>query len=155
MLPIADNLSWSYWFVGLCDGEASFTYEIRKHMRCVRPRFFLCRQRDDDLIHEIAKKFPLLAYRKRGLGNCVLRVLRVLRVPGLPLRENRDANANGVGIIQPRVGRDGYLGNAPHHGANPAGVEANRAGGDATLSGLARRVDREPKVARGAQPWAG
>lgn len=49
--------AWAHWFVGLCDGEASFTYRntTRADMPA-RPRFKLTMQDDDSLIAEINEK---------------------------------------------------------------------------------------------------
>ena len=47
---------WAHWFVGLCDGEASFTYRNTTRTDVpVRPRFKLTLQGDDDIISEANK----------------------------------------------------------------------------------------------------
>jgi len=44
---------WAHWFVGLCDGEASFTYRNTTRSDVpVRPRFKLTLQGDDKIIEE-------------------------------------------------------------------------------------------------------
>lgn len=44
---------WAHWFVGLCDGEASFTYRNTTRADVpVRPRFKLTLQGDDEIIQE-------------------------------------------------------------------------------------------------------
>jgi hypothetical protein len=44
---------WAHWFVGLCDGEASFTYRNTNRSDVpVRPRFKLTLQGDDDIVAE-------------------------------------------------------------------------------------------------------
>ena len=44
---------WAHWFIGLCDGEASFTYRntTRRDVP-VRPRFKLTLQGDDAIVEE-------------------------------------------------------------------------------------------------------
>lgn len=47
---------WAHWFVGLCDGEASFTYRNTTRSDVpVRPRFKLTLQGDDKIIEEVNK----------------------------------------------------------------------------------------------------
>ncbi len=44
---------WAHWFVGLCDGEASFTYRNTTRSDVpVRPRFKLTLQGDDAIVEE-------------------------------------------------------------------------------------------------------
>lgn len=44
---------WANWFVGLCDGEASFTYRNTKNAELpARPRFKLTLQGDDEIVRE-------------------------------------------------------------------------------------------------------
>jgi hypothetical protein len=52
-----DALHWNHWFVGLCDGEASFTFHNIPKLRCAKPRFRLCMQGDEAIFHEIQKRF--------------------------------------------------------------------------------------------------
>jgi hypothetical protein len=53
-----DNpLLWNNWFVGFCDGEASFTFRCQASTRTARPRFKLCVQDDAQLVQEIYSRF--------------------------------------------------------------------------------------------------
>lgn len=55
--PTSDELHWNHWFVGFCDGEASFTFSCNRATRSARPRFKLCLQQDDELIQTVFSRF--------------------------------------------------------------------------------------------------
>jgi hypothetical protein len=48
---------WNNWFVGLCEGEASFTFHCDASSKSARPRFKLCLQGDTELLREIHIRF--------------------------------------------------------------------------------------------------
>ena len=51
------SIFWNNWFVGFCDGEASFTFRCDAATKSARPRFKLCLQGDAALIQEIRSHF--------------------------------------------------------------------------------------------------
>jgi len=55
--PTPDELLWNHWFVGFCDGEASFTFRCDQATRSARPRFKLCLQQDAELIQAVFSRF--------------------------------------------------------------------------------------------------
>ena len=55
--PNHDDAQWNHWFVGFCDGEASFTFRCDRSTRSARPRFKLCLQQDAELIQTIFNRF--------------------------------------------------------------------------------------------------
>ena len=66
------------------------------------------------------------------------------------------ANANGVPSVSPGLRASRYPGTGSKKRANPEGVESivPLTLEDETLSGFVPLFATEPRVARGAQPWA-
>lgn len=58
--PNFKEAEWNNWFVGFCDGEASFTFRCDRSTRCARPRFNLCLQKDADLIQAVFTRFNFI-----------------------------------------------------------------------------------------------
>jgi hypothetical protein len=51
-----EDHDWFIWFTGLCDGEASFSYQTKWLEQRLNPKFSICMQEDDSMIHEIQRR---------------------------------------------------------------------------------------------------
>ncbi|MEQ1935330.1 MAG: LAGLIDADG family homing endonuclease [Fimbriimonadaceae bacterium] len=61
---VTENREWCHWFVGLCDGEASFT--MRRGTGCYLPRFKLCMLNDFEVISDVHRHFGFGHLTKLG-----------------------------------------------------------------------------------------
>jgi hypothetical protein len=51
-----EDRDWFIWFTGLCDGEASFSYQTKWLGQRLNPKFSICLQEDDSMIYDIQRR---------------------------------------------------------------------------------------------------
>ena len=52
----SEDRDWFIWFTGLCDGEASFSYQTKWMEQRLNPKFSICLQEDDSMIYDIQQR---------------------------------------------------------------------------------------------------
>jgi hypothetical protein len=70
-----ENRDWFIWFTGLCDGEASFSYQTKWLQQRLNPKFSICLQGDDSIVYDVQ--------RCLGFGTVSLITPKAQRVGGV------------------------------------------------------------------------